>query len=143
MASLNQWVAGARPRTLPAAIAPVILGTAAAHLLGRADLALAILASTFVHLHDLVNQIEQLKSQNGGQRVAEFLLGICETSEGPATIRLPYDKVVIAGLLGIKPESLSRAFARLRDFGVVIRGNELDIADVGILRSLASDSGAG
>jgi len=107
------------------------------------DLALAILASTFVHLHDLVNQIEQLKSQNGGQRVAEFLLGICETSEGPATIRLPYDKVVIAGLLGIKPESLSRAFARLRDFGVVIRGNELDIADVGILRSLASDSGAG
>jgi 1,4-dihydroxy-2-naphthoate octaprenyltransferase len=44
MASLNQWVAGARPRTLPAAIAPVILGTAAAHLLGRADLALAILA---------------------------------------------------------------------------------------------------
>jgi 1,4-dihydroxy-2-naphthoate octaprenyltransferase len=44
MASLNQWVAGARPRTLPAAIAPVVLGTAAAHLLGRADLALAILA---------------------------------------------------------------------------------------------------
>ena len=44
MASLNQWVAGARPRTLPAAIAPVILGTAAAHLLGRAGLAPAILA---------------------------------------------------------------------------------------------------
>jgi 1,4-dihydroxy-2-naphthoate octaprenyltransferase len=44
MASLNQWVAGARPRTLPAAIAPIVLGTAAAHLLGRADLALAILA---------------------------------------------------------------------------------------------------
>ena len=44
MAYLNQWVAGARPRTLPAAIAPVVLGTAAAHLLGRADLALAILA---------------------------------------------------------------------------------------------------
>lgn len=44
MATLNQWVAGARPRTLPAAVAPVVLGTAAAHLLGRADLALAILA---------------------------------------------------------------------------------------------------
>ncbi|HSF36527.1 MAG TPA: 1,4-dihydroxy-2-naphthoate polyprenyltransferase [Nocardioides sp.] len=44
MATLNQWVAGARPRTLPAAVAPVVLGTAAAHLLGRADLALALLA---------------------------------------------------------------------------------------------------
>ena len=44
MATLSQWVAGARPRTLPAAVAPVVLGTAAAHLLDRADLALAILA---------------------------------------------------------------------------------------------------
>ncbi|WP_114201253.1 1,4-dihydroxy-2-naphthoate polyprenyltransferase [Janibacter anophelis] len=30
MATIKQWVAGARPRTLPAAIAPVIVGTAAA-----------------------------------------------------------------------------------------------------------------
>ena len=44
MASVSQWVEGARPRTLPAAVAPVVLGTAAAHLAGRSDLALAILA---------------------------------------------------------------------------------------------------
>ena len=44
MATLSQWVAGARPRTLPAAVAPVVLGTAAAHLVGRADVALGILA---------------------------------------------------------------------------------------------------
>ncbi|WP_435202393.1 1,4-dihydroxy-2-naphthoate polyprenyltransferase [Janibacter sp. GS2] len=30
MATLSQWFAGARPRTLPAAIAPVVVGTAAA-----------------------------------------------------------------------------------------------------------------
>src|SRR5687768_15853027 len=44
MATLSQWVAGARPRTLPAAIAPVVVGTAAADPLGRADLGLALLA---------------------------------------------------------------------------------------------------
>lgn len=44
MATLNQWIAGARPRTLPAAIAPVVVGTAAADLLNRADLGLALLA---------------------------------------------------------------------------------------------------
>ena len=30
MASLSQWVQGARPRTLPAALAPVAAGTGAA-----------------------------------------------------------------------------------------------------------------
>lgn len=44
MASLAQWIEGARPRTLPAAVAPVLVGTAAAHALGAADLGLAVLA---------------------------------------------------------------------------------------------------
>ena len=44
MATLSQWIAGARPRTLPAAIAPVIVGTAAAAPLDRVDLGLALLA---------------------------------------------------------------------------------------------------
>ena len=44
MATLNQWIAGARPRTLPAAIAPVVVGTAAAAPLDRTNLGLALLA---------------------------------------------------------------------------------------------------
>jgi len=44
MATVSQWVEGARPRTLPAAVAPVLVGTGAAYALGRADSALALLA---------------------------------------------------------------------------------------------------
>ncbi|GAA1138528.1 1,4-dihydroxy-2-naphthoate polyprenyltransferase [Ornithinicoccus hortensis] len=44
MATPSQWVAGARPRTLPAAVAPVAVGTGSAHALGDADAALAVLA---------------------------------------------------------------------------------------------------
>lgn len=44
MASLAQWIEGARPRTLPAAFAPVLVGTAAADALGSAELGLALLA---------------------------------------------------------------------------------------------------
>ncbi|HET6693882.1 MAG TPA: 1,4-dihydroxy-2-naphthoate polyprenyltransferase [Pedococcus sp.] len=44
MATIAQWIEGARPRTLPAAIAPVLVGTGAAAALGQADLALALLA---------------------------------------------------------------------------------------------------
>ncbi len=44
MASTGEWVKGARPRTLPASVAPVLLGTGAAAQLGSASLVRALLA---------------------------------------------------------------------------------------------------
>ena len=44
MATVSQWVEGARPRTLPAAIAPVLVGTGAAYALGKANITFAVLA---------------------------------------------------------------------------------------------------
>ena len=44
MASLAQWVEGARPRTLPNALAPVLVGWGAAAALGPLDWARALLA---------------------------------------------------------------------------------------------------
>lgn len=44
MATAAQWIDGARPRTLPAAVAPVVVGTAAAMAIEAHDLGLALLA---------------------------------------------------------------------------------------------------
>lgn len=44
MATLAEWTEGARPRTLPSAIAPVLIGTASAYAIGEWHLGLAILA---------------------------------------------------------------------------------------------------
>src|SRR5450631_4703557 len=44
MATLSQWVEGARPRTLAAAIAPVLVGTGAAYAVGAGKAAYALLA---------------------------------------------------------------------------------------------------
>jgi 1,4-dihydroxy-2-naphthoate polyprenyltransferase len=44
MASARQWVQGARPRTLPAAVAPVAAGTGAAAAADEADVGRALLA---------------------------------------------------------------------------------------------------
>jgi 1,4-dihydroxy-2-naphthoate octaprenyltransferase len=44
MATLSQWVEGARPRTLPAAVAPVLVGTGAAYALHEGNPAFALLA---------------------------------------------------------------------------------------------------
>ncbi|GAB3184959.1 1,4-dihydroxy-2-naphthoate polyprenyltransferase [Nesterenkonia halophila] len=44
MAAPHDWIAGARPRTLPMAVAPVVIGAAAAAALGAFDLLIAVLA---------------------------------------------------------------------------------------------------
>jgi CRP/FNR family transcriptional regulator, dissimilatory nitrate respiration regulator len=106
------------------------------------DFAVSILAATFVHLHSLVGQVEALKAQTGAQRVAEFLLELATCEAGACEVTLPYDKVLIAGRLGMKPESLSRAFARLRNHGVTVRQNHAAIADVAALRDFALEDPA-
>jgi len=98
---------------------------------------ISILASTFSHLHSLVVELEQLKARTGAQRVAEFLLTLCHSKEGSCSVVLPYDKVLIAGRLGMKPESLSRAFSRLKPFGVKIKKNHAIIEDITRLQSYA------
>ncbi|MFA5539343.1 MAG: Crp/Fnr family transcriptional regulator [Gemmobacter sp.] len=109
----------------------------------RPEIAISILSATFLHLHGLVEQIEQLKARNGAQRVAEFLLDLCPVEQGACTVTLPYDKVLIAGRLGMKPESLSRAFARLREHGVSVRNSVAAISSVETLRDyVAEDPGA-
>jgi CRP/FNR family transcriptional regulator, dissimilatory nitrate respiration regulator len=106
------------------------------------EVAISILSATFAHLHALVGQVEALKAQTGAQRVAEFLLELAPCREGTCEVTLPYDKVLIAGRLGMKPESLSRAFARLKDQGVTIRQNHAQIDDVVALRDFVEEDPA-
>jgi CRP-like cAMP-binding protein len=106
------------------------------------DIALAMIASTSQHLHHLVQQVEQLKAQSGVQRVAEFLASLAPLDHGSCVIALPYDKVLIAARLGIKPESLSRVFAKLRSIGVTVHLSHVAISDVTKLRQLASEERA-
>jgi CRP-like cAMP-binding protein len=103
------------------------------------DIALVMVASISQHLHHLVQQVEQLKAQSGVQRVAEFLVSLSVADQGQCALALPYDKVLIAGQLGLTPESLSRAFARLRSIGVTVESSHVVVKDVAKLRALAAD----
>jgi CRP-like cAMP-binding protein len=102
------------------------------------DIALVMIASTSLHLHHLVEQVAQLKIQSAVQRVAEFLVSLCPAGKGPCAIALPYDKILIAGRLGIKPESLSRVFAKLRNAGVEVHALQVIVHDVDALRRVAT-----
>jgi CRP-like cAMP-binding protein len=106
-------------------------------------IALAMLASISKHVHHLVQQIAELKSHTGPQRVAEFLVSLAPVEAGPCTISLPYDKALIAGKLGMKPESLSRSFARLKEVGVMIQQTRVAIDDVAQLQAFALEKAVG
>lgn len=108
----------------------------------RPEIVGPILGSMCAHLHRLVNQIEQLKARTGAQRLAEFLLELCPLESRSCVVRLPYDKALIAGRLGMKPESLSRSFGRLRKVGVAINQSNAAIADVERLRRFAEEDPA-
>jgi CRP-like cAMP-binding protein len=118
---------------------------------GAPELAQAMIAAMAMHMNQLVQQVEQLKAKLGVQRLAEFLVALCpsgqstgqdtsqETSQETCIIALPYDKTLIAGRLGLKPESLSRAFAKLRSVGVHVHAAHVEIRHPDKLRRLAAD----
>jgi CRP-like cAMP-binding protein len=97
-----------------------------------------ILASMSRHLRRLVSQVEHLTVRSTTERLAIFLLHLCQENRGPALVRLPLDKALIAGRLGMQPETLSRSLAKLRGIGVETNGSELQIRDVAALRALAA-----
>lgn len=133
------FIGGVYPASGEAVTESRVLRISARHLFDRIcqnpEIGLAMLASTSQHLHQLVRQIEQLKAHTGAQRVAEFLVSLSRVESGPCSIELPYDKVLIAARLGMKPESLSRAFQRLREYGVTIKNSLAIVSDVDALRA--------
>lgn len=84
------------------------------------------------HWRLLVRQIKDLKLRTAGQRLATYLLDLCDGREG--TIELSEERRLLAGRLGMTPESLSRAFAQLVAEGVIGRGKRVQIADAARLK---------
>lgn len=107
------------------------------------ELAFSMLASTSIHLKSLVEQIERIKLLTAPQRVADYLLRLSSVTEGGATVELPYEKALIANKLGMKPESLSRALAKLRPLGISVDRDRVTIVDASLLAKFveASDRG--
>jgi CRP/FNR family transcriptional activator FtrB len=53
---------------------------------------------------------------------------------GWCAFSLPCEKSVLAGYLGMTPESLSRSFRVLRDHGVAVDGTKIHVTDGAALR---------
>lgn len=94
------------------------------------DLAFAIINEAQAKVVTLMDEIEILKVQTADQRVLRFLLSLCPPDVETCTMRLPYTKGDIAASLGLKQETLSRSFARLKTIGIEIDARQVTVASV-------------
>jgi CRP-like cAMP-binding protein len=102
------------------------------------SLAAALLRAEAMTLRSLVLQVCDLKLRTTAQRLGHYLLELApDQTGGSATLRLPFDKRLLAARLGCRQENLSRAFATLRDLGVETRGARVVLHDIPRLRDYA------
>lgn len=112
-------------------------GTFLRHMEERSELLRGVVAGASATLRALMRENGELKAMPTAERLCGFLLRLVDQPDGMAKIKLPYEKRVLAGTLGVSPESLSRAFGRLRRVGITTgRTDVVVIRDVAELRQL-------
>jgi len=80
---------------------------------------------------------KEQKLRTGVERLANYLLRLNEQSGNAGQVELTEDKRTLAGILGMTPEYLSRAFSTLREHGVEVRGSKIRLTNLGDLNDLA------
>lgn len=86
---------------------------------------------------DLVLALADMKLRQSTERLARYVLQQQETQGYPEATHLPAEKRVLASLLGMTPENLSRAFGQLARNGVSVSGTDIRIADRTALEAFA------
>jgi CRP/FNR family transcriptional regulator, dissimilatory nitrate respiration regulator len=99
-------------------------------------LALCLMRIMAFHAMDARLSVANDRLHTAPQRVARYLLELWHAHGGPGNaFKLPFQKSLLAGKLGLAPEALSRAFSMLRKAGVSIRGRMVQITDAEALRN--------
>lgn len=85
----------------------------------------------------IVKELKNQKLRSGLERLANWLLAYDTATGGIGSFSLPFEKKILASRLGVAPEVLSRSFASLVPYKVVVRGPIVEIGDTEALRGLA------
>ncbi len=96
--------------------------------------ALAMIDELAKGFRRMVKTVKPLKLRSANQRIGAYLLGQ-RALQGCDSFTLPHDKTLIASLLGMTRESLSRGFNALRAQGVRVRGRTVIFDDAAKLEA--------
>ena len=96
------------------------------------SLSLVLLKATLNKQNKLIMEVEHLSIKNAMQRLGCFLLRLCTLQKTEdITIKLPYDKSLLASRLGIRPETFSRALSKLCDeYNIQVNGDVLKFKSI-------------
>ncbi len=85
----------------------------------------------------VIRAFKEQRLRTGVERLANYLLRANEQASNGGQIKLTEDKRKLAALLGMTPESLSRAFSTLRKFGVEVQGSKISLKNLDALSHVA------
>ena len=108
-------------------------------------LAIGLISEVSMRLRGLVRQVMDLKMKSAAQRLGGYLLELAAADAGSATIRLPFERKLLASQLGMQPETLSRALFRLQGLGVRYNRarDAFSVQDLHTLHTFCQDGGHG
>ena len=86
---------------------------------------------------DLVLALADMKLRQSAERLARYLLQNELIDAELGTTQLRAEKRVVASLLGMTPENLSRAFGMLAKYGVEVKGQRIVMSDRASLEAFA------
>ena len=99
------------------------------------DFGLNMMATLSTQFRSMVRQVKNQRLRTTAQRVAAFLLDLAyDQGRGENHITLPHSKKMLAALLGMSQEGLSRTFSALREQGVEVAHNQVHIESILRLR---------
>jgi len=87
--------------------------------------------------HGVVRAYKNIKLRTAVERLANYLLKQHRRQGEKGVITLPVEKRILASMLGMRPENLSRAFATLKPYGVAVDGTDIRFQKLKDLQTLA------
>jgi CRP/FNR family transcriptional activator FtrB len=86
---------------------------------------------------DLVRALTDMKLRQSAERLGNLLLQQERRQGGKGTVQLKAEKRLLASLLGMTPENLSRAFGMLGQHGLQVDGTQVRVTDRAALELFA------
>jgi CRP/FNR family transcriptional activator FtrB len=105
---------------------------------GNQKLLLNALMEVGREFRGIIRQLRDQKLRSADQRLAGYLMHLSRKQGSENEVLLPVRKQLVASYLGIRSESLSRAFSDLQKIGVSVEGERVRISDPVTLAQFAN-----